>query len=212
MTQEELAERAGLSAAMVQKLEQGRRNSARTSTLIALAEALDVDLSELLGKRPWLERDGDDVRVLALCDALLSPDLVFDEADGGSRAVADGPELERRVAAAWAEYWAGRFGRLVAVFPQLLSDACGARRERGSAAAAVLTQAYWLAGCVLAHLGRDDLAVLGAERAVLTATEGDDELRWASAQGPSPGCCSTRAAPPRQRTTPSGWRSGSSRR
>ncbi|MBN1174497.1 MAG: helix-turn-helix transcriptional regulator [Micromonosporaceae bacterium] len=47
LTQEGLAERAGVSVDLVKKLEQHQRDSARLSTLEALASALDVALSEL---------------------------------------------------------------------------------------------------------------------------------------------------------------------
>jgi transcriptional regulator with XRE-family HTH domain len=50
-TQELLAGRAGLSAALIKKLEQGVKRSARLSTLAALARALDVPVGVLLGER-----------------------------------------------------------------------------------------------------------------------------------------------------------------
>jgi transcriptional regulator with XRE-family HTH domain len=50
MTQEELADRANVSRDLVAKLEQGRRHSARLSSLASLARALDVELSALVGR------------------------------------------------------------------------------------------------------------------------------------------------------------------
>src|SRR5688572_29853235 len=55
LTQQQLAERAGLSIDVIQKLEQGRKATARIPTLTAIAQALDVDLSDLLGRRLVLE-------------------------------------------------------------------------------------------------------------------------------------------------------------
>src|SRR3954454_14065489 len=55
MTQEQLAERAGVSVDLVKKLEQGRRESARLTTLTKLAQALDVSRSELLDRRSRLD-------------------------------------------------------------------------------------------------------------------------------------------------------------
>ena len=52
------------SVDLIAKLEQGRKQSARVTSLIKLADALDVDLSELVGKRPRLNTD-DDARVMA---------------------------------------------------------------------------------------------------------------------------------------------------
>ena len=180
LSQEELAEEAGVSVSIVQKLEQGRRTSARTSTFIALANALDVDLSELVGKRPRLNR-GDDVRVLALRDALQSPELLFDVGSEGTPTPVG--HLRHDVASAWADYWAGRFSHLAAVLPALVERARVTHGENPADVAALLSQAYQLVACLLVHLGKDDLAALGAERAITAAATGSDELQWANVHG-----------------------------
>jgi transcriptional regulator with XRE-family HTH domain len=51
-TQEMLAERAGVSSAVVKKIEQNAKRSARISTLSALARVLDVPIGVLLGDEP----------------------------------------------------------------------------------------------------------------------------------------------------------------
>jgi DNA-binding Xre family transcriptional regulator len=51
-TQELLAGRSGVSTELVKKLEQGAKRSARLSTLNALAQALNVSVSALLGESP----------------------------------------------------------------------------------------------------------------------------------------------------------------
>lgn len=182
LTQEELAERAQVSVAVVQKLEQGRRGSARTATLIALARALDVDLSELAGKRPRLDQRAD-VSVLALRDALLAPELLPDV----DHLVRDEPptvdQLRRSVASAWGDYWGGRFSRLAARLPGLAAEARATHDVVGAEAAPLLAQAYQLIACLFVHLGKDDLAALGAERAINVSTRGDDELQWATLHG-----------------------------
>ncbi len=186
LTQRGLAERAGLSEALVQKLEQGRRGSARTSTFIALANALDVDLSELTGKRPRLGKD-DDVRVLALRDVLLAPELVLDvSGQPGGRRIAEAASLDdvgRKVATAWRDYWAGRFTTLAGRLPRLVAAARATSAEAGARAAGPLTQSYQLVAYLLVHLGKDDLAALAAERAIHAAATGDDELQWATVHG-----------------------------
>lgn len=82
LTQEGLAERAGLSVDIVRKLEQGVRQNARLTTLNALASALDVEPSLLVGQPTTFEvRDeGDRPSVLALRQA-VSPvsDLLGEE-------------------------------------------------------------------------------------------------------------------------------------
>ena len=47
LTQEGLAEQAGVSVDLIKKLEQHRRESARLNTLECLARTLDVEVSEL---------------------------------------------------------------------------------------------------------------------------------------------------------------------
>src|SRR6266511_298726 len=59
LTQEALAALAGLSVDLVKKLEQGKRQSARLTTIAALANALDVPMSELTDKRPRLDGAGE---------------------------------------------------------------------------------------------------------------------------------------------------------
>jgi transcriptional regulator with XRE-family HTH domain len=54
LTQEELADRANVSRDLVAKLEQGQRQTARITSLVSLAGALDVELSALV------KRTGDD--------------------------------------------------------------------------------------------------------------------------------------------------------
>ena len=182
MTQAELAELARVSVALVQKLEQGRRGSARTATLIALANALDVELSDFLGKRPRLGRD-DDARVLALRDALLAPELLVDVEPGPSGEPTPVNDLRGLVGTAWGDYWAGRFTRLAATLPGLLAQARIAQGDLGAQASALLAQSYQLVACLLVHLGKDDLAALAAERGINAAAAGDDELQWATVHG-----------------------------
>jgi transcriptional regulator with XRE-family HTH domain len=180
MTQETLAQRAAVSVDLVKKLEQGTRESARLTTLVALADALDVPMSELTDKRPRLDGGGDRL-VLALRDALLSPDLLMvDAADEGPAPLV---ELTAAVERSWAHYWAGRFVDLARALPALIGEARHAHRHLGPPAARVLAEAYEIAACLLVHLGREDLAAVGAERGIAVAAQGDDELLWAVLHG-----------------------------
>jgi len=62
LTQEELAEKAGVSKDVVAKLEHGARSSARLSTLTAMADALGVTVAELLGEASCCASCGSAVR------------------------------------------------------------------------------------------------------------------------------------------------------
>jgi transcriptional regulator with XRE-family HTH domain len=57
LTQRELADRAGLSPAIVQSLEQGQRLDPRVSTVLKLAQALGVSIGELI-EEPAPTTDG----------------------------------------------------------------------------------------------------------------------------------------------------------
>jgi transcriptional regulator with XRE-family HTH domain len=182
LTQEGLADLASVSVDLVKKLEQGRRESARLSSLAALADSLDVPLSELTDKRPRLDGAGDRL-VLGLRDALLTPDLLpgMEPEDDGEPASIE--VIRSITSAGWRDYWSGRFVDLARRTPALVGEARHAHRAGVSGGAELASQAYQLAACLLVHLGRDDLALVGAERAITAATGGADELQWATAHG-----------------------------
>jgi transcriptional regulator with XRE-family HTH domain len=180
LTQEELAEAAGVSREIVAKLEQGRRQSARTTTLMKLSDALDVDLSELTGKRDRMGADRDGGRVLALRDVLISPSFLPGIDSQDDREPTPVAELHRAVDAATGVYWKGDFGALLARLPGLIGEARHAHAAIGSVAVRPLALAYDLGASLMVHLGRDDLAALASERAIVTARGGDDELLWAT--------------------------------
>jgi transcriptional regulator with XRE-family HTH domain len=183
LTQERLAEIANLSVDMIKKLEQNRRESARLSTLNALADALDIPRSQLLDKRPRLNGPGSRL-VLGLRDVLLSPDvLVGIDMAHDDGAPTDVDELWRQVAVGWSAYWEGRFAELAELLPPLIDEARITERTLGAAVSGPLAQAYQLAACLLVHLGREDLAAIGAERGLIAARGGDDELQAATLHG-----------------------------
>ncbi|HEY3683498.1 MAG TPA: helix-turn-helix transcriptional regulator [Streptosporangiaceae bacterium] len=183
LTQDQLAERADKSRDVIAKLEQGRRQSARLSTLSALADALDVDLSDLTGRRPRLAHGDDGPAIVAIRDALTRIDHLpgIDPADTGDpTGVA---ELRGTIAAGWRRYWSGDFEGLAGALPALIGEARLCARTAGPAAAGSLAQAYQLAACLLTQVGRDDLGLVAAERAMRAAETGDDEHQWATVTG-----------------------------
>jgi transcriptional regulator with XRE-family HTH domain len=184
MTQEELAERAGLSRELIAKIEQGRRQSVRLTSLTRLAQALDVPLSELADSRPRLDGDRDGASILAIRDVLLAPSLlpgIDPVADDGEPTTL--PRLNAAVDRAAEAYWKGAFGPLAAMIPGLIGEAHITWRATGASAAEPLTRAYDLTAALMVHMGKEDLAAIAAERAVATAATGDDELLHASMRG-----------------------------
>ncbi|TBO54963.1 XRE family transcriptional regulator [Streptomyces kasugaensis] len=179
LTQEGLAEQAGLCVDVVRKLEQGVRRTARLATLNALAKALDVEPSVLVGQPATFEirSDGERPSVLALRQA-ISPvsDLLGDEPD---------PEDPPGIAALRASLRSterirrdGRMGEIGALLPQLIRDAKAVARastgDEAAAAHSVLAEAYQVAATTLAALGKEDAAFTALERSMEAGGKSDD--------------------------------------
>ncbi|MFJ6573022.1 helix-turn-helix domain-containing protein [Streptomyces sp. NPDC091292] len=181
MTQEGLAERAGVSVDTVRKLEQGRRTTARLATLNALATALDTEPSHLVGQPTTFETptapDDGLPSVRALREA-VSPvaDLLGGDTD---------PEEPPTIAALQASLRStetirreGRLGEIGALLPQLIRDArAAAHAGTGAEAAAahsVLAVAYQVAATTLTALGKEDAAYTAMERSLASIRQGDD--------------------------------------
>jgi transcriptional regulator with XRE-family HTH domain len=183
ITQEELAERAGVSSDVIKKLEQNRRTTAKIATLVNIANGLGIKLSELLGRRERLDRSATE-GVLAVRDSLLS----VGDLPGIGAALDDGEltplvELEATVRLGWDAYWDGRLADLAGLLPGLIAEAKFTRAHTDSRAARPLAQSYQLASCLMVHVGNDDLAMVAAERALAAAAEGEDELQLATLAG-----------------------------
>ena len=182
LTQEALAARAGISIEMVSKTEQGKRYP-RLPTLMRIATALDVPMSELVDAHPRLNGDQDGASVLVLRDALLSPAIMPELGLPDVAAPMAAGELQAAVDDAGATYWAGDFPRMTAILPGLMSAARVTRDAVGPDAAAALAQVYDLAAALLVHLGKEDLAAIAAERAISAAASAGDEHLHAMMQG-----------------------------
>jgi transcriptional regulator with XRE-family HTH domain len=183
LTQEGLAERSGVSLTVIADLEQGRREWARPSTFIRLADATGVTLSALLDRQERLEKPAT-AGVLAVRDALLSvADLPGIGAGGDAGEPASPAELEASVRRGWDYYWGGRLADLAVMLPGLIAEARLTRKDAGPAAAGPLAQAYQLSADLMVHTGNDDLAMIAAERALSAAESGDDELQHATLAG-----------------------------
>ncbi|MFF3749877.1 helix-turn-helix domain-containing protein [Streptomyces sp. NPDC002018] len=181
MTQEQLSEHAGLSVDVIRKLEQGRRKTARLSSINALARALDTEPSYLVGQPSTFDvRDASDEglpSVLALRQA-VSPvaDLL-----GGDTDPEDPPSIEDLRAALRSTETIRRDGRMSEIgvlLPQLIRDARTAAHAytgRDAAAAnSVLAVAYQVAATTLTALGKEDAAFTAMERSLSAIRRCDD--------------------------------------
>ncbi|PGH46019.1 transcriptional regulator [Micromonospora sp. WMMA1996] len=186
LTQEQLAERAGVSVETVRKLEQGERRSARMSTLHALARALGVATTALLGDASEAAaRAEPDHRPLALAEirrsltparglgALPDPDA--------DRPAAPVEILRARLRQADAAYHRGDYAAALATTPRLLDDARHAAEVTGSPIVhATLAQARYLATELLIQLRAGDLAYAAVSGALDAAQAAGDPVLGAS--------------------------------
>ncbi|MGP3922381.1 helix-turn-helix domain-containing protein [Streptomyces sp. 8N616] len=181
LTQEGLAERSGISADVVRKLEQRRKHSARLPTLHALANGLGVELTSLLGDPPGVPSNGDaePPQLVAVRRAIMPP--LF-----APPAEPTGPEklsmslLRREIAEGWTLYHDAEFGRLMETLPGIIADARFAaavgNADQRAAGQAALGKALQLGGHLAIRLGKTDLALSSLERAMTAAGESSDPL------------------------------------
>ncbi|MDR3031793.1 MAG: helix-turn-helix domain-containing protein, partial [Kitasatospora sp.] len=181
LTQEGLAEKSGVSADVVGKLEQKRKHSARLPTLHALARGLGVEVTALLGDPPAVPSTGDveppelvAVR-RAIMPPLFAPPLVTDGADRLSPAL-----LRAEIAEAWTLYHDADFGRVMELLPGVIADArlvaaVGRGRDRLQGQHA-LGKVLQLGGHLAIRLGKTDLGLSSLERAVAAADASEDPL------------------------------------
>jgi len=182
LTQEQLAERCGITPGFISRLERGEDNPGM-STVIKLAAALGITTSRLLDNRERLQDAGRNSGIIGLRNVLLTATGLRGLEAPADRAPVPLPELERAVAQGWRLYWQGRLGELAVLLEDLIPAARATERETGAAGARPLAQAFQLAADLLVHCGSDDLAFSTARRAVRAADRGDDPLQYAAAAG-----------------------------
>ncbi len=182
LTQEQLAESAGVSVETIRKLERNVRTSARLGTLHALARALRIPTSALFGSagRPGGDRVGPGPSALR---RELYPALGLDGAALDSRTGDPAPDhatLTAATAAVDRAYHADDYATALAELPPLLRDARLAVEAAGDdqrpAALRLLSQAEQMAGTVLIQLRRFDLAHRALDRALGNARAAGDDL------------------------------------
>ncbi|MER7168579.1 helix-turn-helix transcriptional regulator [Micromonospora sp. NPDC000207] len=168
LTQEQLAERSGVSVEVIQKLEQGRRKGARIPTLNRLARALEVPTSALFGDASSAAADREPhARPLSLVGIrrALTPVAGLD----GELMALDLTEsqltlaaAEQAVADANRSYYANDYATTLRTLPALLAQvralASVGVGDDQLAAHAVAADAHQVAGQLLIQLRQVDLA------------------------------------------------------
>ncbi|MGW2054574.1 helix-turn-helix domain-containing protein [Streptomyces sp. NPDC001840] len=178
VTQEQLAERAGVHVDTIRKLEQNVRQSARINTLRALARALDVQLERLVGQPTVTRKLSEDGGLLALRDAIQDvtalPGVLADDN------LEDPPDAETwtgSVKAATDLYWSGDYSGLANTLPLLLRDGRAVARETDTEPVwRQLALAYQLAASLSAQAGHPDWAFAAVEKQLAAAQKASDPL------------------------------------
>lgn len=178
LTQEELAESAQVSVATITKLEQGQRQSARVSTIHAIARGLGVETGELFGD---VQADMRDSRSSLLAvRRILAPSL------GGVGDI-EPPTLERLrsdVITITQLYHETQLNEALAATPSVIDNALAAvasmSGQQKETATHLLAHAYMILGSLMIQLRQEDLAYEATRRAMGHADEiGDNILRAA---------------------------------
>jgi len=173
---------AGITPDYLYQIERGQKVPT-VAVLTQLAEVLRVSVGELLGGRP--ERETKQVKAAAgdaIHRALTSPIAVNDEPPHL-------PKLRSGVQDAWRTWQTSphRYSQLTQRLPTLITDieaavrnsrAEQARTHRATQGCA--SDLYGLLRTVTKRLGRVDLSLLAADRAVRSAETADDPLRLAA--------------------------------
>ncbi|MCW7987191.1 DNA-binding protein [Streptomyces platensis subsp. clarensis] len=181
LTQQGLADAAGVSLALVQKAEQDR-GELSVGSLLKLANALKTDVAVILGQqapRRGMDR-GDRAALRQLSDAVHESAL--GEWDGVDDPSTLG-ELTKARDLAWAAYWGSDTAKVSSLASKVLMEGqvrydstTGAEREQ---LALVLASTYRVAASCANGFGQRDLALSALTSAKLLAKEADDPVMTA---------------------------------
>ncbi|MGW5239247.1 helix-turn-helix domain-containing protein [Monashia sp. NPDC004114] len=186
LTQAVLAGLVGRSEDWLSKIERGDRPVRRLDVLADVAKALRVSVGDLLGQPALLEDDAQrDDNVPAVRDALMAPRRLSRVLFADKKAQQVDAEATARLAEnCWADFQAGRIGRVVTALPTLIS-AAQALEDLASPSSregwAVSARVHHLVASTMSKIGEADLAWIAAERAMQAADQSDNPLVLASA-------------------------------
>ncbi len=177
MTQQELADRIGVSREYVSMIENGKRAVTKRSLLYELASALGVSITDLTGQ-PTPPRTAEEraayIAAPAIRQALDGPDDPVEP-----RSIAHLADI-----ADWAmgARMAGDWTTLGRILPGLISETAVLAEGHEARALAVHVQSCVVASQALKPLGFIDLSRLLAERALAYARQLGDPVHTAAAQ------------------------------
>ncbi|MFF3865970.1 helix-turn-helix domain-containing protein [Micromonospora sp. NPDC001898] len=186
LTQEQLAEKAGVDVGVVRKLEQGTRQSARIPTLRKLAYALGVPTTALMGDASRAAALGEpDSRPLSLAEIrrAVAPVRGLAGAELTKPTSGEPPTLdvlEGRLRVCDRSYHANDFASALAMLPSLLVDARLAAAVADGASRTnlyrLLARVQHLTGNLLIQLRAGDLAQTALAGALDAANKAGDQV------------------------------------
>ncbi|HVX45794.1 MAG TPA: helix-turn-helix transcriptional regulator [Mycobacteriales bacterium] len=180
LTQEELAEKSGVSVDVIRKLEQHRKHSARLPTLHALATGLGVELTGLMGDPPAVAQQNTETPELVALRRAIMPSQLSPPVEPPDVEPLTLELLRAEIADGWTLYHSAQFGELMRALPGIIADARLAVSVGwdgdNSAAYTALGKALQLGGHLSIRLSKTDLALAALERALEVADEADDPL------------------------------------
>ena len=179
LTQEQVAEKSGVSVDVIRKLEQHRKHSARLPTLHALAKGLGTEVTALLGDPPAVASNGapEPPELVELRRAVMPSLVPKPPGDLGSLSIG---VVRAEIADAWTLYHSADFAQLLTLLPEIVNEArllsAVGSPEQKAAGSAALGKALQLAGHLAIRLGKTDLALSALERAASAAGDSGDDL------------------------------------
>lgn len=177
LSQEQLAEAAGVGVDTVGRIERGERRTTRPATVAKLAAALDTSSDALLGLSTDVVVDHQlDLmglrRAVTATSSIPGLDAFTDSAELVSL-----HELSANIHHAWKAYVSGHHQRLLVSLPTVLADARrlvhAGHGDDKAVAQRLLSTTYRLAAGLAGRLDSNDLAWTAVERA-LAAAGGSD--------------------------------------
>jgi transcriptional regulator with XRE-family HTH domain len=178
MTQEELAERAGISADVIRKLEQNRRSGTKLTTLNALARGLDVRTSDLLTSNLDLDssENGDKALLLGI-RRVLFPSMGDQHLDRPSTDLAG---IETGINSVHSAYSNGAYRAALGEFSDLLpAIEIALASDTSGGVARLASLAYKTLGETLIQTRHDDLAQEAVRRSLVNAQNAADPILYA---------------------------------
>jgi transcriptional regulator with XRE-family HTH domain len=179
LTQEQAADRSGVSVDVIRKLEQHRKHSARLPTLHALAKGLGTEVTALLGDPPAVAANGapEPPELVELRRAVMPSLVPKPPGDLGSLSIG---VVRAEIADAWSLYHSADFAQLLTLLPEIVREArllsAVGNPEQKAAGSTALGKALQLAGHLAIRLGKTDLALSALERAAMAADASGDDL------------------------------------